>query len=286
MGKDCQHAFIVFSFLLAYNTIYLIAIQTTIINISNTIELSGCAISYILAIFILNEKITFWKTSSVLFVIGGIAVIILLGLNVKSNENEENLKDQQQQQNSTTGYFLLIIAVFFYSLYGVVAAKLRKNKNQIEDVLIFIGLFGFIDIVVYWTILFIFHFLNFEIFEFPKTNECYWLILLGIDGALLTACYLGGVFIMGPVFMSIGATFIAPIGNVTEYFLKGMTFHFWYYIGMSMILLSVVFFALGEICAKLNQTTNDEKISVDCELCSSKNKIQQQGNCSNISSKI
>jgi len=257
--QDWKQALILFSIDIVCQCSYLISLQYTIVNISNTLCLGTCLWSYVFAILLLKDKITIWKNIGVGLVICGVVVIILFGRDI-TDSNATN------QNSSVVGYVILLVGEILYALDGVLYSKYRKqNRDTTEDILIFMGMLGAVNTFIFWIPLIPLHYIGWEIFELPSDYDWLLILLFAVSETFAIAFGFMGISYIGPVFMSIGVVLILPIGNITEYIFSNTTFNVWYYAGMSIIILAFGFYTYGEYRILVTNENEQEDQITKCK---------------------
>jgi len=183
---------------------------------------SSCFV-YILSLLFLKDAFYFVRLFSVLLSIGG---IVLIGY------------DEGFGNSNTIGIIFVVLAALGSAVYQVMFKRIIGNATG-NQVAFFLTLLGIVNIVIFWPVLFILDFYNYETLDW---NMLPWKFLIGtgVMGAIFNYLVNFGISITYPLFISVGVLLGVPLSSIVDAIVRNSSFDWIKIIAVAMVLFAFI----------------------------------------------
>jgi solute carrier family 35, member F5 len=122
------------------------------------------------------ESFTIKKLIGVMASLSGVALISMVDLSGKDNDENRGSFPHKSQSEIAVGDAMAFGSAVMYGIYAVVMKKRIKNEDRV-DMPLFFGLVGLFNVVFLWPGFLILHFTGVEEFGLPTTRKV-WIVVL------------------------------------------------------------------------------------------------------------
>lgn len=218
---------------------YYASLRMTSVSVNTVIYNTMCVYVFILSVFLLKERVTWYKVLSVILCMGGVVVIGF----ATAKKKEKGVEIHWY------GYVYVLISTITYSMYEVFMkmVSLRKVWDTIKGVYSFhsdhfdgiyiVGAIGITNLFLQWPLLALFHYAGWEKFEVPTEEQGRLIAYLIIMEWLLNMFLSIGIALSTPLFMSIGVLLTIPTSMVTDKIIHDYSIPLFAYVGVALIVI-------------------------------------------------
>ncbi|XP_038047864.1 solute carrier family 35 member F5-like [Patiria miniata] len=210
------------------NFSYQEALNDTQMAIVNTLSSTSGLFTMLLASVFPSssgDKFTLTKLVSVLFSVGGVAMV---SFTTTDNAHEE----------VKVGSFWALGGAFLYAVYLVMLKRRVDNENTL-DIPMFFGFVGLFNFLLIWPGLIILHFSNWETLEMPSVKVVLYLALNGIIGTVISEfLWLWGCFLTSSLIATLALSLTIPISILLDMYLSRVHFSLLFFVGAVPIFVS------------------------------------------------
>ncbi|XP_026468944.1 solute carrier family 35 member F5-like isoform X3 [Ctenocephalides felis] len=176
----------------------------------------------------IGDRFTISKLIAVCLSITGVALV--------------TFSDIQIDKKVPTGVVLALVSALFYAAYLVFLRRKVDHEDKM-DIPLFFGFVGLFNLVLLWPALFIFHYSNLEMFEWPTRQQWLFLLANGIVGTVLSeVLWLWGCFLTSSLIATVAISLTIPMSMLADVLLKRVNYSMMFYLGTVPML--VAFFAV------------------------------------------
>ncbi|KAI9572862.1 hypothetical protein HD554DRAFT_1377940 [Boletus coccyginus] len=167
------------------------------------------------------ETLTLVKIGAVLTSFGGVALVSLSD----SSSSPGPTNAQSINLVAILGDILALLSALFYAFYMIFLKVQIKEESRI-DMQLFFGYVGLFNVLLWWPVALLLHWLGVESLEFPSTNETVMAILVNMFITLSSDyIYVIAMLKTTPLVVTVGLSLTIPLAVVGDYFLgKPATF--------------------------------------------------------------
>eukprot|EP01130_Rhizamoeba_saxonica_P004774 TRINITY_DN1941_c0_g1_i1.p2 TRINITY_DN1941_c0_g1~~TRINITY_DN1941_c0_g1_i1.p2 ORF type:complete len:180 (-),score=23.37 TRINITY_DN1941_c0_g1_i1:60-599(-) len=135
------------------------------------------------------------------------------------------------------GDILAILGAISCGIYSILIVKLIPNEKAVPMPMFF-GFVGLFNLLLFWPVLVVFHYLNIEPFELPSLTIIGMLALNGVFGTVLSDLLWGfAVLLTSPLITTLGISLTIPLALVVDIFLNDKHFVGAYFVGSVLVVL-------------------------------------------------
>ncbi|KRT85719.1 hypothetical protein AMK59_987, partial [Oryctes borbonicus] len=172
-----------------------------------------------------SDKFTLSKLVAVLLSLAGIILVCFSDMSIESSK-------------LPVGVTLSLVSAFLYACYLVFLRRHVDHEDKL-DIPLFFGFVGLFSMLLLWPLFFIFHYMQYEIFELPNKHQLMFLLLNGFFGTVVSeVLWLWGCFLTSSLIATVAISLTIPMTMLADVILKKVSYPYLFYAGTVPMLLA------------------------------------------------
>ncbi|AAZ12914.1 hypothetical protein, conserved [Trypanosoma brucei brucei TREU927] len=220
------------------NSLFNASLAATSVSSVTVLSNTSAIWTFLLSLIFFNQKATWPCLLAMTMTIIGACLV--------------GFSDAENTENETVGGDIYaLLAAIFYAVYTSII-RWHASDDDRYSILMLFGFVGALNTILFWPLLLIFHFTDFETFQTPGGIQFALLLVNALVGTNLSeVLWARAVLLTSPTAATLGLTLTTPLAMTSDLLIKQKSFNAMYIIGAVLLTLGFICFNLEQQLMKL-----------------------------------